>query len=74
MTSDEIPLGLYRLHWRDGGTSLASIGCKEDGQRWFAPCNWVMVPSFDWKRVDRVTPILLTHESGADNFVEVPAK
>lgn len=33
--------GLYRVHWRSGGTSLASIWCDERGERWLAPTNWV---------------------------------
>lgn len=35
-----LPHGLYRLHWKSGGYSLASVGSLYDGTRWFAPCNW----------------------------------
>jgi len=34
-------LGLYRVHWRSGGSSLAAIGMQSDGSRWLAPTNWV---------------------------------
>lgn len=37
---DETPLGLYRIHWVSGGTSLAAIGQTRDGGRWIAPTNW----------------------------------
>ncbi len=50
-------LGLYRLWWKDGGSSLASVGCDKSGNRWFAPTNWIEVPSFDWKPVRKVTLI-----------------
>lgn len=33
--------GIYRLWWKDGGSSLAAVGITSDGKRWFAPTNWV---------------------------------
>ena len=33
--------GIYRLYWRDGGSSLAAVGIREDGTNWVAPTNWV---------------------------------
>jgi hypothetical protein len=36
-----VPLGLYRLYWASGGSSLASVYMDESGQRWIAPTNWV---------------------------------
>jgi hypothetical protein len=54
--------GLYELSWKVGGTSLAAVGSDASGLRWFAPTNWVSVPSFDWspvqswKRVDTERP------------------
>lgn len=38
--TERIAPGLYRVHWKDGGTSLAAIGLMYDGQRWCAPTNW----------------------------------
>jgi hypothetical protein len=32
--------GIYRLHWVEGGSSLAAVGMLHDGTRWFAPINW----------------------------------
>ena len=31
-----------------------AVGYDEAGNRWFAPTNWLTVPSFDWKAVDHV--------------------
>ncbi len=33
--------GLYIIHWKSGGSSLASVGSFASGQRWVAPSNWV---------------------------------
>ena len=35
-----VPLGLYKIFWKSGGTSLAAIGNLYDGIRWVAPINW----------------------------------
>lgn len=35
--------GLYRLHWKEGGTSLAAVGCFQNGNNWFACCNWTAI-------------------------------
>lgn len=48
--------GLYRVYWKDGGSSLASIGMLGNGDRWLAPVNWIH-PTEDqdiWDRVARV--------------------
>ena len=45
--------GLYRLHWKSGGSSLASVGSTTSGDRWMAPINWVNVGStLHWKLVE----------------------
>lgn len=36
----KVPLGLYEIFWKSGGSSLASIGNLHDGVRWIAPINW----------------------------------
>lgn len=33
-------LGLYRIYWDSGGSSLAAIGNTYSGDRWIAPINW----------------------------------
>lgn len=33
--------GLYRVHWLQGGSSLASVYMDEGGRRWIAPTNWI---------------------------------
>lgn len=60
-----LPLGLYRMFWKDGGSSLASIGQTYNGTRWFAPSNWTtqsnkhpLVASTNWRMVERVDLIL----------------
>ncbi len=35
-----LPCGIYRVFWKDGGESLASIGMSHKGLRWLAPTNW----------------------------------
>jgi hypothetical protein len=43
MTDDQVqqlPLGVYRIHWKGGGTSVASVGQLHNGTRWIAPANW----------------------------------
>lgn len=32
--------GLYLLHWKSGGKSLAAVGMTCSGGRWMAPINW----------------------------------
>lgn len=54
-----LPNGLYRLFWKEGGFSLASVGRLNDGTPWFAPTNWVSklsesIASTDWRRIDHV--------------------
>ena len=36
------PLAIYRVNWKEGGHSVAAIGYKSDGTRWFAPTNWLL--------------------------------
>ncbi len=61
MTRDEVmvlPLGLYRVWWETGGSSLASIGQGPDGTRWIAPTNWVAPAlTLDWDEVLHLEPI-----------------
>lgn len=32
--------GLYIIHWRQGGISLAAVGSDYAGRRWLACTNW----------------------------------
>lgn len=58
----KLPLGVYRVFWNDGGSSVAAIGQLHDGTRWLAPANWtasalpgvVVCSPLWWRRVDRV--------------------
>jgi hypothetical protein len=60
--SEKLPHGLYRLFWKSGGTSLASVGSLYDGSSWFAATNWTSptaggIASTDWAKIDKVEPI-----------------
>jgi hypothetical protein len=48
--------GIYRIYWKSGGSSLASVGLNSDGTNWIAPINWLS-PSVDkntWNKVKSV--------------------
>ncbi len=40
---------------------------KEDGQRWYAPTNWISVPSYDWSKIERVEPISTAPNSSSSD-------
>lgn len=43
MTREEVQTlrhGLYIIHWKSGGISLAAVGSKSNGDRWMACSNW----------------------------------
>jgi hypothetical protein len=41
---NKLKLGLYRVYWKSGGTSVAAIGQTSDGTKWVAPTNWTGTP------------------------------
>lgn len=44
MVSGKTPLcevGLYEIHWKTGGKSVASVYCDANGDLIIAPANWV---------------------------------
>ena len=50
--------GLYRLHWKSGGFSLAAVGQLRDGARWFAPSDWQNgLTSTRWSLVERAEAV-----------------
>ena len=58
--------GIYTIHWKDGGSSLASVGKLHDGTSWFAPCNWSTeeatgIASTHWALVSSVSREYLHH-------------
>ena len=55
----KLPLGLYVVHWKSGGTSLAAIGMKRDGDRWLAPVNWVFPTGEQhiWRTIEKLEHI-----------------
>jgi hypothetical protein len=59
---EELSSGLYEIFWKEGGSSLASIGVLFDGTRWYAPCNWTgssgeSIASSDWTQIAYVVPV-----------------
>ncbi len=59
-----LPLGLHRVFWKSGGSSLAAIGMLSDGRRWIAPTNWLS-PGTEptagaWAEIDR-TELLFSY-------------
>ncbi len=60
----KLQLGLYRVYWKSGGSSLAAVGNLHDGTRWLAPCNWTSVSPQGiatanyWKQVKYVEKII----------------
>jgi hypothetical protein len=52
----KLPMGLYEIHWKEGGMSLSAVGQIGNGDRWFAPCNWLthVGETHHWSMVDRV--------------------
>lgn len=41
----KLKLGLYKIYWKNGDTSLAAVGMTESGSKWLAPTNWVFPAS-----------------------------
>jgi hypothetical protein len=86
MTRDQgnaLQPGLYILHWTSGGSSFAAVGQNHYGDTWYAPTNWVMVPSYYWRDVERVESIgsaafdvIVAHErnmAGAGKLADAPS-
>jgi hypothetical protein len=51
---EKLEFGAYKIYWKSGGSSIATIGFHQDGTRWFAPINWLEVPSSNWKAIKKV--------------------
>lgn len=54
--------GLYRIYWKSGGCSLASVGSMPNGDRWIAPTNWVSCGTAElkyWKSILKVKALNL---------------
>lgn len=68
---DQVKPGLYRVFWKSGGSSLASVGITADGGKWLAPTNWVS-PTTDqsaWEDIDRLQAIDYRIKIKAGDFV-----
>ena len=55
--------GLYKIYWKSGGFSRASVGSDSSGNRWLAPTNWVTISEKPnrsiWKEVRHAEPLVL---------------
>jgi hypothetical protein len=72
--TDRVPLGLYRIHWKTGGSSLAAVGMDHSGARWMAPTNWtcaeIKAPAaplvgHPWAEVEYLEPLSAEATKGA---------
>lgn len=54
MHVQDIRMGLYKIHWKSGGSSLASIGITHDGGRWIAPTNWISTAEINQDILDDI--------------------
>ncbi len=59
--------GVYKIHWCEGGSSLAAIGNTHDGTNWFSCCNWThsdnqypLVACTEWNMVNKIE-LLIPH-------------
>ena len=53
---------IYRLRWKDGGSSFAAVGQNINGDSWFAPTDWTHVPSYNWRQVKSVEDLRIESE------------
>jgi len=37
----DIPIGAYKIYWKSGQSSVATIYMDYGGTKWIAPSNWV---------------------------------
>ncbi len=62
---EKIPIGLYLVFWKGpdgqpqpehvfGSYSHAAVGRHANGDLWFAPVDWITVPSTDWDLVSHL--------------------
>lgn len=62
-------LGLYRLTWKKGGSSLASVGQDGHGRRWFSASNWIGgMPCFDWSVVETIHQLFPVDDGSEAGF------
>jgi hypothetical protein len=53
-------LAIYEVFWKSGGSSVASIGYDQAGNRWMAPTNWLNGSvMLDDERIDDIDYIVM---------------
>lgn len=58
---DDLVCGVYAVHWKTGGVSVAALGMLANGDMWIAPTNWIE-PAMDqnqWRKIERMELICL---------------
>lgn len=71
----KLPHGLYRIYWKEGGSSLCALGSSYDGSRWIAPCNWThsdnsyprVATTRAFVKIERMELILAASNYGEEN-------
>lgn len=53
----KLELGAYRIYWKSGGSSVATIGMTWDGGRWIAPSNWINPATWEKDVADTIRKI-----------------
>jgi hypothetical protein len=53
----KLELGAYKIYWKSGGSSIATIGMTWDGGRWIAPSNWIQPVSWEKDVADTIRKI-----------------
>lgn len=70
--------GVYRIWWKDGGESVASVGQDDAGELWYVPSNWLLNRNYstfcrvtgvgwDWDKVKCAK--LLMNQKGDDGAI-----
>lgn len=62
----KLPNGVYEIHWKTGGKSVAAVGRLHDGKPWLAPANWTAKDGITfranyWRKVERAMLIMESH-------------
>jgi hypothetical protein len=63
LQAEALPTGLYRLFWiHCSESSLAAVGRDRQARVWYAPANWLVVPWYEWERIERAELIARSFE------------
>lgn len=63
MMVNDLPNGVYRIHWEEGGESVASIGRNRRGEVWICPANWISGPVYLEEIISQIESVQLIEDS-----------